>query len=176
MSPSEPPSLALSAYSGTYYAPDYGNLSFCTYPLVPDRDSTYCERLRSSFTLVDTAENRTLDSPQLIATSDSFWYSNLRFTHLRNDTFAIQALTIFENGYGTDNSPFTYTFSEGQITRFRYTGEAGRNSTINEHRDAQVTGFYACGLMRDADSQKECEELDSPPEGSLVWFEKINNF
>ena len=73
-------SLPLDEYVGTYYAPDYGNVTFCSRTPSGDskRDDEDCQFLRDDFDIVDDVEGRASSaSPELIASWPRFWLKQL---------------------------------------------------------------------------------------------------
>lgn len=166
-------SLPLDEYVGTYSAPDYGNVTFCSRTLSGDseRDDEDCQSLRDAFDIVDAAEGRTSSgSPELIASWPRFWLKQLRLTHLTRDVFRIFGTALFTEGYGADTTPFAYKRfgTERAIARFII----GR--TDEDGGTKRVAGFFACGLLRDAESaQGDCVTGEGAEPGSLVWFAKV---
>lgn len=173
---SQGPSLSLEKYAGTYSAPGYGNMTFCS--LIPSHrseavamvDEHYCHALRHAFA---TAEGRNSSgSLQLVASWPRVWLQQVRLTHLIHDTFSFAAVTLFTHGYGADTKPFSYEFEgyQGATARFL----VGHDKACGEEHSDRVLGFYACGILRDAGiSQGDCVTGEGAKPGALVWFEKV---
>ena len=61
--------LPIESYSRTYYAVDYGNITFCAYQcthpaVIPGQ--LHCSLLLDDFARVDVAENHTVTMPELL--------------------------------------------------------------------------------------------------------------
>lgn len=165
-------SLSIEKYAGTYFSPGYGNITLCARDpsgRTFTTNSETCATVLHNFALTDDAENRTITVPQLLAHSPRIFAQDLRFEHLQADTFKLEALTLFPQGYGLDETPFAYDlFSGSMFATARFILDSAMFS------EPRVQGFYACGILRDmADAEGNCLTGEDAKPGALVWFSKL---
>jgi hypothetical protein len=148
--------LALEEFSGTYNSPGYGSFTFCS----PSSSSSYCHKVITDFTVVDTAKSNAPSSPQLLAAWPRVWASHIRAMHQSGNKFLVQWTSLFPDGYGRDNTPFE-------------TAEIGTSEAPAEFvvEDGKVVGFGLFGLV---DQLTEKERTQTTVKGRAdVWFDKV---
>ncbi|KZP07021.1 beta-lactamase/transpeptidase-like protein [Athelia psychrophila] len=130
------PPIDVHRYSGTYSHPAYGNLTFCG----PHTLSDYCHKTRADFAPFPLGA-----LPQLFATWPRFFASHVRVIFTDENSPSVEISTLFPDGYGADESPFTYVM---------YAGETGSEFSMD---GGEVTRFQ----LKTADGSGD------------AWFEKI---
>jgi hypothetical protein len=148
--------LALEEFSGTYNNPGYGSFTFCS----PSSGSSYCHKVITDFTVVDTAKLNAPSSPQLLAAWPRVWASHIRAMHQSGNKFLVQLTSLFPEGYGRDNTPFE-------------TAEIGTLEAPAEFvvEDGKVIGFGVFGLVGQLTEQ---ERTQTTVKGRAdVWFDKV---
>lgn len=120
-------STTLSRYAGTYKNPAYGNFTLCA----PTSRSKYCSRVLAEF----AACGERGEHPALYAAYPKFMSSHIRLTpdplprvrsatepaatHENIDTWELEFVSLFPQGYGKDSTPFVYRVLGGSMMEVR---------------------------------------------------------
>ena len=159
----DPPlTLPIGAYTSTYVAPGYPNITLCAY--YEPNTSAYCLGVLRDFATVDgaaplptsparpaaiTASTNTSAlpqrAPQLFGVSPSVWASHVRLRHTAGDAFALTFEQLHTEGFGRDRTPFATheaAFQEGRALFSVVPDKRGRPASV-------VEGF---GLVMDEEA------------------------
>lgn len=173
--------MPLELYAGTYFRPDYGNITLCVSTADKSEMTTnnarvdYCSSLREQFAIIDNSKSEHDSRPQLIGEYDCLLTKQVRLTHLELHTFSFAAFTLFPHGFGADKRPFEYSLVGGDAVDVtaRFVVKDNDGTRGKTERQA-VEGFFACGIMRGTEEvQGDCMTGEGAQPGSLLWFEKL---
>lgn len=151
---SEPLSLNLSAYTGTYTSPGYGSITLCS----PASTSRYCADVLSDFSSLGPVSGS--GPATLYGAYGSIWSTHARLSHHSRDTFNLTFSVVFPHGYGANTTAFEdymAGFSEGRA-EFAVEG-------------TQVAGF-AFVVDEDAVAARQQRTGGTLKETADAWFAK----
>ncbi|KAI0351246.1 beta-lactamase/transpeptidase-like protein [Trametes cingulata] len=151
---SEPPSLDLDAYTGTYNARGYGSITLCS----PLSTSHYCAGVLSDFASLGPLD---VSTPQLYGTYVTLWSTHAHLRHRSGDTFDIWATAIFPRGYGKNTTAFQ-TFETGE----------GEGRVVFSIKENKVTGFSLI-IDEAAFAARERRTGGTVEETGDAWFTKV---
>ncbi|OJT11117.1 hypothetical protein TRAPUB_12401 [Trametes pubescens] len=152
---SEPLSLDLSAYTGTYKSSGYGSITLCS----PISSSQYCADVLSVFSSLGPVSGPR--SASLYGAYSSIWSTHARLSHHSHDTFNLTFSVVFPHGYGANTTAF-----EDYMVGF----SQGRADFVVE--GTEVTGF-ALVIDEDAVVARQQRTGGTLKETADAWFAKV---
>ncbi|KAG1877404.1 beta-lactamase/transpeptidase-like protein [Suillus subluteus] len=148
--------LALEEFTGTYSNAGYGAITFCS----PSSSSSYCHDVISDFTAVDAGKSTAPQSVQLFAAWPRIWSSHIRGVHRSGNTFVVQCISLFPEGYGRDTTPFETSVMGSSDATAEFVVE-----------DGKVVGFGFVGLVGQVTERERTHT--TVKDRAEVWFDKV---